>query len=155
MNILHLATFFKPMSIEYQRRSRPRHTDDLDRKLWSIICASRHVLDLSKGEHAVDDLAKDDMLSVEEVALIGRYEKLRECISANACRRGSCRTHLAAVCVRARVGLKVMVRACPVLGGSKSNIPLTTSLGRCASRQSSHPMRSLAQALRIVHMYEA
>lgn len=59
---------------------------DADGYPWAIVCASGYVLDLAKGEETVYDLAKDDMLAVEEIARLAGDEEL------------------ASVCVGARVG---------------------------------------------------
>lgn len=38
--------------------------DDLHDQLWSVVLSRRDVLDFTKRQHAVDDLAKNHMLSV-------------------------------------------------------------------------------------------
>ena len=41
-----------------------------------VVGAGRHVLDLAHDQEAVEDLAEDDVLAVEEVALGARDEEL-------------------------------------------------------------------------------
>jgi hypothetical protein len=53
------------------------HTDDLHDQLWSVVLSRRDILDFTKRQHAVDDLAKNHMLSVQEIAFCRGYEKLR------------------------------------------------------------------------------
>ena len=51
-----------------------RHTNYLDSKLWSVVGTGRDVLNLTQGQHAVDDPPKDDMLPVQKVAF-GRSDE--------------------------------------------------------------------------------
>jgi hypothetical protein len=51
-------------------------TSNFHREFWSIVRARRDILDLAQCEHAVDNLAKDDVLPVKEIARSGRDEEL-------------------------------------------------------------------------------
>ena len=53
-----------------------KRTCNFHRELWSVVRSSRNIFDLAQREHAVDDLAKDDVLPVEEVARCSRDEEL-------------------------------------------------------------------------------
>lgn len=49
---------------------------DDDRYLWLVVGTGRYILNLSHHQHAVYDLAKDDVFAVQKVALGACYEKL-------------------------------------------------------------------------------
>ena len=66
-------------SISQTRRTRKQlaqHTYNLNCKLRSVVWSSRDVLDLPHSEHPIDNLAEDDMLPIEKVALGGGNEEL-------------------------------------------------------------------------------
>lgn len=62
------------------------HTDDLHDQFWSVVLSRRDILNLTKRQHAVDDLAKNHMLSVQEIAFCCGYEELRGIRSRQNCR---------------------------------------------------------------------
>lgn len=51
-------------------------TNDLHRQLRSVVWTSGNVLDLSEGEHPIDDFAEYDVFAVQEIALGRRNEEL-------------------------------------------------------------------------------
>lgn len=65
-------------------------TDYLHSELRPVVGTCRHVLDLAESEHAINDPAKHDMLSVQEVAFGRGDEELEpevqtgECMSSEA-----------------------------------------------------------------------
>ena len=74
---LHFSTFYQAEVREGRdTKADGLLTNNLHGKLWAIVGACWDILDLAKGEHAVDDSAKDDVLSVKEVALRGCDEEL-------------------------------------------------------------------------------
>ena len=54
-----------------------KHTSDFHSEFWSVVRPRRDILDLAQREHAVDDLAKDDVLPIKEIARRGRDEELQ------------------------------------------------------------------------------
>jgi len=53
------------------------HTSDFNSEFRSVVRPCRDILDFAQREHAVDDLPKDDVLPVEEIARRRRDEELR------------------------------------------------------------------------------
>ena len=64
------------------------HTSDFHSELWSVVRPRRDILDLAQREHAVDDLSKDDVLPVKEIARCGRDEKLYKSVALRRNTRG-------------------------------------------------------------------
>ena len=87
------------------------HTGDFHSELWSVVRPRRDILDLAQREHAVDDLSKDDVLPVKEIARCGRDEELqsvglrRQYVGVERRWLVFVKTYLAAVRVGTRVGL--------------------------------------------------
>lgn len=55
---------------------RGARTNYLNSQFGPVVRACRNILDFAKREHTVDDFAKHDVLSVQEVALRSRDEEL-------------------------------------------------------------------------------
>lgn len=55
-------------------------TNDLHRQLRSVVWARGHILNLAQREHSINNFAKDDVFSVEEVALCSRDEELHSAL---------------------------------------------------------------------------
>jgi hypothetical protein len=53
------------------------HTDNLHNQLRPVVLSRRDILNFAKRQHAVNDLPKDDVLSIQEVAFRCGYEKLQ------------------------------------------------------------------------------
>ena len=51
-------------------------TSDFHSELWSVVRPRRDILNLAQRKHAVDDLSKDDVLPVKEIARCRRDEEL-------------------------------------------------------------------------------
>ena len=51
-------------------------TNYLHGELWSVVGSRGYVFNFAEREHAVNDSAEDDMLSVQEVAFCGCDEEL-------------------------------------------------------------------------------
>ena len=61
-----------------QDKPMKKRTCNFHNELWSVVRSCRNVLNLAQSEHAVNDLAKDDVLPIEEIARCGRDEELHK-----------------------------------------------------------------------------